>query len=270
MILIILDHLHFRHTDSYNLHANELILECRVRGQPRPVISWKKDGDFIVSDDKYQQLDQADGTCKLIISNPEERDSGNYVCSAENSLFCDKISHNVVFDGQNQYIFEKTHGFFHRDPNKPQIQNALGDHLVTKGGTVALQAEIIHGPVDVQWLHEKKPIVLGGRAKTIYDHGVYTLILNEASDELDGTYTCRATNAFGRIETNANVHVVGPTVKGGKCPLFLTKPDPEMKIMTGDPFSISFRVVGDPKPKCNYLTIFIQSKSIFYPLISLI
>lgn len=222
-----------------------------MRGQPRPVISWTKDGDFLVSDDKYQQLDQADGTCKLIISNPEERDSGTYVCQAENSVFSDKISHNVVFDGKNQYIFEKTHGFFHRDPNKPQIQNPLGDHLVTAGGTIALQAEIIHGPVDVQWLCEKRPIVLGEKAKTIFDHGVYSLVLNDVTDEQTGTYTCRATNAFGRIESNAHVHVVGPKVAGGKCPLFLTKPPPEMNIQTGDQFSISFTVIGEPKPKCN-------------------
>lgn len=240
-------------SDTYNLHNNELVLECRVRGQPKPVISWTKDGDFITSDDKYQQIDQADGTCKLIVTNPEERDSGTYECKAENSVYNDKISHNVIFDGQNQYIFEKTHGYFHRDPNKPQFQNPLGDHMVTAGGTIALQAEIIHGPVEVQWFHEKQQIALGAKAKTIYDHGVHTLVLSEANAEQSGTYTCRASNPFGKIETHANVHIVGPSVKGGKCPLFLSKPESEMKIACGDPFSISFRVIGEPKPKCKYL-----------------
>lgn len=241
--------------DTYNLNINELVLECRVRGEPRPNISWTKDGNFIDNDDKYQQFDQADGVCRLVVNNPEEKDSGLYVCKAENSVFHDQVSHNVTFEGKNAYIFEKTHGYFHRDPNKPQFQNALGDHLVTAGGTIALQAEIIHGPVEVQWLREKEPLVMDDKVKNIYDHGVHTLILTEATKELSGTYTCRATNAFGKVESNAHVHVVGPAVKGGKCPLFLSRPETEMKIMTGDPFSFSFRVIGEPKPKCKFAAL---------------
>lgn len=229
-----------------------MVLECRVRGEPRPTISWQRDSDFINTNDKYNQIDQADGLCRLVISNPVEKDSGLYICKAENSAASDKTQHNVVFRGQNTYIEEKTHGFFHRDLNKPQFQNALGDHLVTAGGTIALQAEIIHGPVEVQWLREREPLALGERVKSIYDHNVYTLIITGANNEDDGVYTCRATNAFGRVESNANVHVVGPSVKGGKCPLFQIRPDPEMKIQTGDPFSFSFKLIGDPKPKCNY------------------
>lgn len=195
----------------------------------------------------------------MIISNPQERDSGRYVCKAENSIYDDKISHNVQFTGQNRYILEKTHGFFHRDPNKPQFQNTLGDHIVPAGGTIGLQAEFVHDPVEVQWWCEKKQLKQNEKVKTIYDHGVYTLILSDASNEQSGTYTCRASNSFGRIESTAHVHVVKPTENGGKCPLFLSRPESEMKIMTGDPFSISFRLVGEPKPKCN-----IQQSIIYY------
>lgn len=226
------------------------MLECRVRGEPRPNISWTKDNNFIDSNDKYQQIDQADGLCRLVIYNPDVKDSGSYTCKAENKVSTDKVTHNVVFEGRNTYISGKTHGYFHRDLNKPQFQNALGDHLVTAGGTIALQAEIIHDPSEVQWLREKEPIVLGKTVRSIYDHGVYTLVIDGATNEVSGTYTCRAINAFGKTEANAHVHIVGPSVKGGKCPLFLSRPDNAMNIATGDPFSFSFRLVGDPKPKC--------------------
>lgn len=232
------------------MNVNELVLECRVRGEPKPAIQWTKDNNFIDSNEKYQQIDQPDGLCRLIISNPEEKDSGLYVCKADNSAGEDKTSHNVVFAGQNSYINAKTHGFFHRDPNKPQFQNQLGNHLVTAGGTIALQAEIINEPSEVHWQCEKQPIVYGDTVRSIYDHGVYTLIISQATAEQSGTYTCQAINAFGKTEATAHVHIVGPSVKGGKCPLFLSRPDSEMKIQTGDPFSFSFRVIGEPKPKC--------------------
>lgn len=240
--------------DTYNLHADELVLECRVRGEPQPSIQWTKDGNYIDMGDKYKQIDQHDGLCRLIIYNPEERDSGLYMCKADNSAGEDKTTHNVVFKSANSYINEKTHGYFHRDPNKPQFQNQLGNHLVTAGGTIALQAEIINEPSEVHWFCEKAPIASNDKTRSIYDHGVYTLIISEATNEQSGQYTCQAINAFGKTETHANVHIVGPAVKGGKCPLFLSRPDTEMKIQTGDPFSFSFRLIGDPKPKCKSAT----------------
>lgn len=233
------------------MSANELVLECRVRGEPQPSIVWTKDGNFIDlgSGDKYVQVDQPDGLCRLIIYEPNEKDSGLYQCKADNAAGSDKTSHNVIFEGANSYIIEKTHGYYHRDQNKPQFQNQLGNHLVTAGGTIALQAEIINEPSEVRWFCEKQPIVLNETTRAIYDHDVYTLIINGATAELSGQYTCQAINAFGKTEAHGNVHIVGPSVKGGKCPLFLSRPDIEMKIQTGDPFSFSFRLIGDPKPK---------------------
>lgn len=225
-------------------------MECRVRGEPQPSITWTKDGNFIDVVDRYVQVDQPDGLCRLIIYNPEEKDSGLYTCKADNSAGEDKTSHNVLFEGTNSYINEKTHGYFHRDPNKPQFQNQLGNHLVTAGGTIALLASIINEPSEVRWFCDKAPIILTDKSRAVYDHGVYTLIIDGVAAENSGQYTCQAINAFGKTEAHANVHIVGPSVKGGKCPLFLSRPDAEMKIQTGDPFSFSFRLTGDPKPKC--------------------
>lgn len=213
------------------------------------MISWTKDGDFVDSGDKYQQFDQADGYCKLIINQPEEKDSGTYCCTAENSMSADKTTHNVVFKGRDAYIIEKTHGFAHRDINKPHFQNSIGDHMVTKGGTIALQADLLHGPCEVQWLRDKEVLIPGGKIRAFQDHGIHTLIVPAATPEESGTYVCRASNAFGRVESVAHVHIVGPTVTGGKCPFFLQRPETEMLIMTGDPFCVSFRLAGDPKPK---------------------
>lgn len=230
---------------------NELVLDCRVRGNPRPEIQWSKGNDIITSGNKYQQLDQADGYCKLVINEPTEQDSGVYTCSATNEISSDKISHTVDFGGREKFILSKTHGFFHRDPNKPHLTNPLGDHMITTGGTLALTAEFAStsSPIEVQWFRNKMPLSGQPNVKTFIDHGVYTLTIEKATAECSGVYTCRAMNAFGKIESNSNVHIVGATVKGGKAALFLSRPEPEMKIATGDPFSISFRVQGEPKPK---------------------
>lgn len=251
-------------SDTYNLHANELVLECRVRGEPRPSILWTRDNIVIVSNEKYSLENQVDGLCRLIIYNPETKDSGLYTCKAENSAGTDNTTHNVVFEGADSYINEKMHRYFHRDPLKPQFQNTLGDHLVTAGGTIGLQAELIHDVTEVQWLRGRELLVVGPNIRTLNDHGVYTLVIPNATKEMDGTYTCRAFNEYGKTEASAHVHVVDPSEQGGECPFFTSRPDTEMKIQTGDTFSFSFKLIGDPKPKRKLIIVYICCRLIVW------
>lgn len=64
------------------------------------------------------------------------------------------------------------------------------------GGTIALQAEIINEPSEVHWFCEKVPIVLNDKARSIYDHGVYSLIISEATKEQSGQYVCIESGSF--------------------------------------------------------------------------
>ncbi|XP_043645538.1 muscle M-line assembly protein unc-89-like isoform X3 [Drosophila teissieri] len=240
--------------DTYSLNENELVLDCRVRGQPRPEIQWIKGTEPIEGSEKYKLSDQADGYAKLVIVNPTEKDSGIYWCVARNEGAENKISHQVDFKGRQHYSLEKTHGFFHRDPNKPHFLLPLGNQTVCNGGTVAISAQFMETstPIEVKWLRDRR-VVDGPNVKALADRGVYTLTIMNAGPEVEGTYTCRASNAFGRIESNVNVDVAVGAEKDERPPLFLSRPDTEMKIAVGDPFSLSFRIAGDPKPKLTFM-----------------
>uniref|UniRef100_A0A1B0CWT0 Muscle M-line assembly protein unc-89 n=1 Tax=Lutzomyia longipalpis TaxID=7200 RepID=A0A1B0CWT0_LUTLO len=242
-------------SDTYNINVNELVLECRVRGQPRPTITWYKDGEELDThmSKKYEQQDSYDGFCRLLIAKPSPADNGIYICKAENPGHSDQVKHTVEFTGKDQSIFERTHGFFHRDPNKPHFSTVLSDNLVPIGGTIGLQVEV-HGPVEVQWLYGRDPVAPSDKVKTYAEEGVYTLAVSSATDKQSGTYTCRATNAFGKSDSIAHVHVIAPaTVKGGKPPQILDRPPKEMVLKTGDNLQISFRILGDPKPQLVFM-----------------
>lgn len=221
-----------------------------MRGQPRPEITWMKGNDLIINDERYQQVDQADGYSKLIIRNPTEKDSGVYACVARNEGAENKMTHQVDFKGRERFTLEKTHGFFHRDPNKPHFLTPLGNQTVCNGGTVAISAEFMQSatPIEVKWYRNRR-VVEGPNVTTLNDRGVYTLAITNAGAEHEGTYTCLASNAFGRIESHANIDVAVGVEKTERPPLFLSRPETEMKIAVGDPFSLSFRIAGDPKPK---------------------
>ena len=231
------------------------MLECRVRGNPRPTITWYKDGEELqTNNDKYTQLDQYDGFCKLLIAHPSKADNGTYACQATNPGNSEKIQHFVEFCGKDQAILERAHGFYHRDPNKPHFSQPLSDLFVPINGSVGLQVEV-HGPIDIQWLKNNTPITASETVKPIVDGGgVYTLAVIGASAKESGKYTCRATNAFGRTDTSSNVHIVAPaTVKGGKPAQIQERPPKEMVLLEGDKFMVSFRGLGDPKPAGNVM-----------------
>uniref|UniRef100_A0A1B0BT08 Ig-like domain-containing protein n=1 Tax=Glossina palpalis gambiensis TaxID=67801 RepID=A0A1B0BT08_9MUSC len=244
--------------DNYSLNDNELVLDCRVRGKPRPEIQWMKGTDYIIPGEKYTQVNEDDGYTKIIVHNPTEKDSGLYACVARNEAGENKLTHHVEFVGRERFTLQKTHGFFHRDPNKPHLVCPLGDQTVHKGGTIAISAEFMQtqSPIDVQWLLNRQALSGHPNVKTFHDHGIYTLAIIDATPECEGTYTCKAQNAFGRIESHAHVDISQGATKEERPPLFLSRPENEMKIAVGDPFSISFRIAGDPKPKRKYLSLF--------------
>lgn len=241
--------------ETYSLHSDEIVLECRVRGSPRPNIAWIKDGEYIIPGDKYEQYDHADGTCKLIITKPGEEDSGTYTCEAESGGCSDAISHNVQFVGKEQIMMERTHSYYHRNPNLPHFYQSLADYSIPSGGNICLVVEV-QGNCEVQWFKDKYEVK--GRPPKIRFYsdgtGVFALCITAATMDASGKYTCRATNAFGKAESSSNVDVINPNaIKGAKPPIFMARPQPEIKIRQGQEISMAFKIIGDPKPKIQWM-----------------
>ncbi|KNC29844.1 hypothetical protein FF38_14544, partial [Lucilia cuprina] len=84
--------------DVYHSSQNDLILDTKIRGNPRPVVTWIKDQIPVVLDDRIVQIEHLDGICELIINKPTANDSGNYTCVAQNKLGTQQTSHSVVVD----------------------------------------------------------------------------------------------------------------------------------------------------------------------------
>ncbi|XP_045133366.1 peroxidasin-like isoform X1 [Portunus trituberculatus] len=74
------------HTEPRDMLAKEddevVVLPCRADGQPRPSVSWRKDGDIVTPNDKYR-IESDDS---LSIHNITQDDAGLYECTAQNSI----------------------------------------------------------------------------------------------------------------------------------------------------------------------------------------
>lgn len=229
---------------------NELYLECRVRGTPKPYISWIKDGEYVVQGDKYEQYETTDGTCKLIVTKPDETDSGTYTCEASAAGCSDTISHNVQFD-RNLYTLERSHGFKHLDYTKPRFMVGLSDNTVASGSNIALYVESPNNP-ECQWyrdgklLHHKPP-----KINILQEGDFFGLVITHATMDESAKYVCRLTNCFGSTESHSHVDVINPNSvgKGQRPPTFHTRPQPQIKIRDGDLLSMTFKLLGEPQPK---------------------
>ncbi|XP_064076451.1 muscle M-line assembly protein unc-89-like isoform X2 [Vanessa tameamea] len=247
--------------DNYHLAENELILECRIRGQPLPTITWLKDDKPIALSDRYQAHYLADGVCRLTISSPNAEDSGKYTCKAENSMWSDQISHDVYFTGRksslspNLATVEKVQLSRHVvESRRPHFTNVLSDHKVVSGGTIGLQVEIRGSPIRVEWLREGHSITeLYRNAQTYVDHGIYTLALSDVTEQESGLYTCRAYSTQGNVDMNASITVVQPNQYDGKPASIVSRPERDVLISVGEDLNISFRVHGEPKAKVFFM-----------------
>ncbi|XP_037299652.1 titin homolog isoform X6 [Manduca sexta] len=246
--------------DTYHLAEDELVLECRIRGQPLPTITWLKD-ERPVSSERHQAYYLADGVCRLAISHPTPEDSGKYTCKAENSMWSDQITHVVSYTGResrlspNLATVERSRFNRHAlETRRPHFGNVLTDYQVVKGGTIGLQVEIRGCPTRVEWLREGRSVTeIYRNARTFVEHGLYTLALSDVTEKESGLYTCRAWSTHGNVDMNAAITVVQPNELDGKPAIIVGRPEKDILISVGEDINISFRVQGEPKPKVIFM-----------------
>lgn len=248
-------------TDSYNLHDDELTLECRVHAEPAASVQWKLNNKTITREinNRSRQFVQDDGHCRLVISEPNDTDNGEYMCVAVNTAGRTKTLHNLQFEGREAHSLVKAYGFAHRDVNQPHILNHVGDHTVTKLGYVGLIVELQHEVTEVQWFHNGHRLLpWSSKVIAIQEYNVYTLVVPTVNADDSGTYMCRAINEFGRVESTGSIDVVGPMLEGrARSPQFLKRPPTEQLIATGDPFEFKVAMAGNPKPKRMCCVVFV-------------
>uniref|UniRef100_A0A803T1J7 Myosin binding protein C1 n=1 Tax=Anolis carolinensis TaxID=28377 RepID=A0A803T1J7_ANOCA len=71
--------------NTYAVSGYNATLNCSVRGNPKPKITWMKNKIIISNDPRYRMFSNQ-GVCTLEIRKPSPYDGGTYTCRAVNSL----------------------------------------------------------------------------------------------------------------------------------------------------------------------------------------
>ncbi|XP_046985732.1 hemicentin-1-like [Schistocerca americana] len=217
----------FKSGDHLEQNVNlgeELILHCEPEGDPKPVISWKKERmPLQESKDMFIRADDD----ALIIRQASLDDSGTYTCTAVNSV--GSADRHMVVNVQV----------------KPVIDDA-GEHraVVSLGQVAELPCKIRMGipSPNMTWykdgeiLDEEQMLQEG---ITLHSNG--SLIIPYVSHEHEGTYECEAQNPAGFSTKSILVTIIEP-------PRFKSVAPLELKVALGEEVVLPCEPTGDPKP----------------------
>ncbi|XP_017784218.1 PREDICTED: papilin isoform X2 [Nicrophorus vespilloides] len=180
-------------------------LDCAVRGNPNPKITWRKD-NLLIDGLQAKYRIQFDGTLNIITLH--KTDSGVYVCVADNNIgqpMHNQISLNVE-DGEESpaRIYEM-----------PEEQ-----HIVSLGSRAELRCYALGFPFpSVTWWRNNSMLPL---KNNFYEQRKdYSLQIHSVQLTDLGSYTCQAYTGFGKAASwTVTVQAYGP--------VYTTNPDEQI------------------------------------------
>ncbi|XP_076053538.1 hemicentin-1-like, partial [Oratosquilla oratoria] len=206
-------------------------LECPVAGDPRPTISWQRNGQPILP---FQRRPRVLRQGTLVIRGVRPSDNAVYVCTATNRA-------GVT----NQAITLTVH-----DP--PNIKVGPSSYSLLEGETLDVPCEAGgFPPPSVTWTRPQQGLVLDSNFKNESDRqeaggGPVEAVLSIlASPETEGEYECVASNVAGTAKRSINISVSSP-------PVILPPGDEVLSVSAGEDLKLPCEASGYPEPEVRW------------------
>uniref|UniRef100_A0A8C1D9Q7 Palladin n=1 Tax=Cyprinus carpio carpio TaxID=630221 RepID=A0A8C1D9Q7_CYPCA len=225
-------------------------LECRVTGNPLPLVRWFCEGRELHHCPDIQICRNGD-LHTLVITEAFEDDTGRYTCVASNALGADNTSAEVYIEGEvifKSLFFSKAQKktssvslMIHTSsPKSPEAQphRSTLDAQASEGQVVVLECRVRGSlPLRVQWFREGQEIqespdfrILQKKPRSAAEpEEICTLVIAEAFPEDGGLFCCTAANQYGSVNSTAQLTVTpGAVFEDNQS--FLPPPPPPTEI----------------------------------------
>ncbi|GFS42845.1 obscurin, partial [Trichonephila inaurata madagascariensis] len=208
-------------------------LVAKVSGEPKPKISWLKDGKPISLNGRFSMEEAEDGTVSLLISNVTPDDAGLYslVATSDEGDASSQAPVTTIPAGK-----------------KPEFIKELEKVDLTEGQPLRLVAKVSGKPTSIKWQKDGEDVLDDGRIKlTESPDGTISLTIDQVKKTDAGKYTVIASNAEGKARSAALVEVQAmkkPEIVGTLEPL---------TIKDGETGQLKIKASGVPKPAIKWL-----------------
>ena len=189
--------------------GNSTELECRFVAIPEAEVQWFHNKSELKESKRVTIENQADMHmyCSIVrISNVEKNDEGTYEVCAKNR----------EGEATNTLILNVTT----KEPAKvpknepPIIVKQLTPTVCKIGDSVKLETVITGTPTPkVEWFCNGTALSSSGTMKMSEKDTIYSLVIDNIVQSFDGSYTVKAVNSSGSVQTSANLTVEGKYVK---------------------------------------------------------
>ncbi|XP_050565252.1 LOW QUALITY PROTEIN: obscurin [Cygnus atratus] len=161
-------------------------LSCEV-AQEKTDVKWYKEGKLISSSKKFK-VESEGKSRRLVVSEVEKKDAGEYTCEAAGQKLTFKV-----------HVTEVEDGFINKDKVQKEVKAAL-----TQNAT--LSCEVAQEKTNVKWYKEGKLITSSKKFKVESEGKSRRLVVNQVEKKDAGEYTCEAAGQ----KMNFKIHVTEP------------------------------------------------------------
>ncbi|XP_067846589.1 hemicentin-1 isoform X2 [Heptranchias perlo] len=217
-----------RLTEVIVIRGNDITLECKAQGIPRPTLTWLKDGRPLVNGRGVIILN--DGQL-LQVKDTQVFDTGRYTC----------VAVNVAGQIDKKYDLN-----VHVPPSISAALQVPENVSVVVKNPVALTCEASGIPLpSITWLKDGHPISLSNALRIL--SGGRILRLMHAAVEDSGRYSCVVTNSAGEESKTFDLDILVP-------PSIVNEDKIEdVKIKENHSVTLTCEVSGNPVPQIRWV-----------------
>jgi len=206
------------------------VLECTFSGFPKPEVTWFKDNQPIIPDQRITIHEDKPNVHSLKIAQTQLDDKSSYTCKAKNrfgeidakiNLNINSIKPTIIRDLQEQQIIEK-------------------------GKSLELQVEITGTPQpQIKWFKGNDEVNNKDYQITFDNKQTYTLTVVNCSPDHQAEYSVQATNPGGTVKSKKTKVIVQ------KKPEFIKSPQSQT-VKDGQAVVFDAQIDAYPQPKVTW------------------
>lgn len=197
--------------NSKLVEGADAVFSTRVSANPRPRLSWFKDGQRIIPSVDKHEITYSNQQATLRIKNTNSKDSGHYSLLAENPQGCQVSSAVLVIEpASEQVVVAPSHEIIETAAEatkalSPAFVTMIQDQETTEGKMARFDCRVTGRPYpEVAWYINGKLVTDDATHKILVNEaGNHSLMITSTNRFDHGIVTCIARNKTGEIAAQA-------------------------------------------------------------------
>lgn len=243
--------------NSKLIEGSDAVFSARVVANPKPRLSWFKNGQRLQSSQKYE-MSYSSQIASLRVKNATIQDAGHYTLLAENTQGCVVSSAVLAVEPAAEHPSHEPRPVDYMAEQAeagkalpPTFSKAFNNQETTEGKMVRFDCRVNGKPYpDVFWFINGKQVHDDNSHKILVNEsGSHSLLITNVSRFDCGVVQCIARNKAGEIGIQANLNVTEK--EQIVAPKFVQR-FATCHVREGEPIALSARAIGTPIPRITW------------------